>query len=419
MQVFPVKNSVKWVLPAMVILLVGAAVRAETAPAGASAPQAAGEVSAANSPATAPVVSASPDNDRNSKAAAIRKRPSSSSNFTRWKRRLPFWPRKGFLLLELSLFIALGVLLAQVLEVSGVVGYLAIIAWPLTKLGKLNKETGPAFLMAFQSGAIANSMLVSSRSDGSIDPRQLYTSVFVVSCLSLFAHLPTYVLPIGAVLGTRATAAIFSVRLVAIAAEIFLVLTVSRFIVQPWLRRRAQTGGSQVTPAQLAAADESRRKAEARLTRRAGFWATVWNRSRRTMARLILYLVPSYALMATLEFTGFFRWLTATVPGLFGFSFLPAESTAIIPAQALSLYSGAVAAANFVDSGSITVEQAVITILVGSMVTAPVRTLKHALPTYLAVLGPRAGLVMAVSAQVLRVTFLAACTAGLWIIWNG
>ncbi len=408
MPMFRGDNLVQMTLAAMVVLLVAVSVSAGTAPVAETSPAGA-EISASTQAATAPAIS----------APATRKRPSSSSAFTKWKRRLPFWPRKGFLLMELSVFIAIGVLLAQVLEVSGVVGYLAIIAWPLTKLGKLDKVTGPAFLMAFQSGAIANSMLVSSRAQGSIDHRQLYTSVFVVSCLSLFAHLPTYILPIGSVLGPRATAALFSVRLVAISAEIFLILIVSRFIIQPWLRRRVSAGGPAVTTEQLAAAEESRRKAEARLTRRAGFWPTVWKRSRRTMARLIMYLVPSYVLMATLEYNGCFSWLTKTVPGLFGYSFLPAESAAIIPAQALSLYSGAAAAANFVDSGAITVEQAVMIILVGSMVTAPVRTLKHALPTYLAVLGPRAGLVMAVSAQVLRVAFLAACTGGLWIIWNG
>ena len=399
--------SVRLAIAAAVILLAAGSVCAETQPTPTTGPQSA-EITPADSSETPPAVSASP----------ARKR-ASSNGYKRWKRTLPFWPRKAFLLAELSAFIALGVLLAQVLEVSGLVGYLAIIAWPLTKLGKLDKETAPAFLMAFQSGAIANSMLVSSRAQGSIDRRQLYTSVFVVSCLSLFAHLPTYILPIGAVLGPRATAALFSVRLVAIGAEIIVILFVSRFIVGPWLSRRVKTSSSQVTDEQLAAAKKSRQKDELRLGRRSGFWPTVWARSRRTMARLILYVVPSYALMATLEYGGFFRWLTKTVPGLFEFSFLPVESTAVIPAQALSLYSGAAVAANFVDSGSITVEQAVITILVGSMVTAPIRTFKHALPTYLAVLGPRAGLVMAVSAQVLRVTFLAASTAGLWIIWNG
>ncbi len=345
-----------------------------------------------------------------------------SSAYTSWKRSLPFWPRKGWLLGELTLFIAVGVVLAQVLEVAGVVKYLAVIAWPLVKLGKLEKEAAPAFLMAFQSGAVANSMLVSSRSDGSIDGRQLYTSVLVVSCLSLFAHLPTYVVPIGSVLGVQATVALFAVRFVAIFLEILVVLAVSRFVILPSLRHRAASASDAslaVTAEQLAAAQASRIKAEARLERAGGFWPTVWKRSRRTLLRLVICLIPTYAILATLEYNGFFRWLTGAAPGLFKLSFLPAESAAIIPAQAMSLYNGAIVAASFLDSGEITVQQAVLTILVGSMVTAPVRTLKHALPTYLAVLGPRAGLIMAIGAQVLRMAFLAGCTVVMLMIWNG
>ncbi len=191
-------------------------------------------------------------------------RPQSSA-YKKWKRHLPFWPRKGWMLLELSVYIALGIFLAQVLEVAGIVKYLAVLAWPITRLGKLNKETAPAFLMAFQSGAIANSMLVSSRSEDSIDAHQLYTSVFVVSCLSLFAHLPTYIVPIGSVLGPKATIALFAVRFAAIALEIVAILVVSRCVVGPWLRRKNKTMGPDsmaVTQEQLAAAEAARRKGE-------------------------------------------------------------------------------------------------------------------------------------------------------------
>ena len=186
------------------------------------------------------------------------KRKSNSSAYTKWKRQLPFWPRKAFLLAELSAYIAIGVILAQVLEVLGIVRYLAILTWPLTKLGKIEKEASPAFIMAFQSGAIANSMLVSSRSDGSLDARQLYTSIFVVSCLSLFAHLPSFVVPIGSVLGAEATAALFAVRFAAIALEIAIVLFVSRFFVLPWLSKNQNETGQGVTAEQLEAAKKLR-----------------------------------------------------------------------------------------------------------------------------------------------------------------
>jgi hypothetical protein len=337
--------------------------------------------------------------------AAERKKVKSSSDYTKWKRRLPFWPRKGLMLLELVLFISAGVLIGQMLEVSGCVKLLSVLTLPLTGLGKLSREAGPAFLMAFQSGAIANSMLVSQRDSGQLNNRELYTSVYVVSALSLFAHLPTFVVPIGIAFGWEATFALFGVRFAAIAMQIILTLILSRVVI-----RRLNIGQQLSIKEQITPVRESRRK-------KGKFWPTIWQRSRKTLTRLIIYLIPTFILMAGLEYYGAFKWLATEMPQLFTFSFLPPQSLVVIPAQALSLYNGAIAAANFVDSGSMTVHQAVIIILFGSMVTAPVRTLRHALPTYVAILGARPGLIMAVSAQLFRMMFLLLCTSILMMYW--
>jgi len=338
--------------------------------------------------------------------AAERKKQRNSSTYTKWKRHLPFWPRKGMLLLELSLFISIGIFLGQILEISGSMRLLSVLTLPITTIGKIRREAGPAFLMALQSGAVANSMLVSQRDQGSLDNRELYTSVYVVSALSLFAHLPTFVIPIGVAFGWEATVALFSVRFTAIAVQILVTLLLSRLLI-----RRFLPSGQFVRPNELVSVREVRQ-------RQGGFWITVWKRSKKTLRRLLTYLIPTFILLAGLEYFGFFKWLAETVPALFTFRFLPAESLVIIPAQALSLYNGAIAAANFIDAGQITTHQAVIVILFGSMVTAPVRTLRHAMPTYVAILGARPGMVMAISAQIIRMFFLFLCTLGLMWLWR-
>jgi hypothetical protein len=331
-----------------------------------------------------------------------------TSTYRRWKRRLPFWPRKGFLLLELGVFISLGVFIGQILEVSGVIRILSILTWPLTRMGGLPRAAGPPFLMALQSGAVANSMLVSYRDDGSLNNRHLYTSVLTVSCLSLFAHLPTFVIPIGMAFGWEATIALFGVRFAAITLEIIVVMLFSNCIIRRW-----------TDPAdKLPAASPNANGPAAAIKKRGPFWPTVWRRSRKTLKRLGIYIVPTFALMATLEYYKAFAWLAEELPGLFSMSFLPPQSAAIIPAQALSLYNGAIVAANFLDGGALNVKQVVLIILVGSLVTAPIRTLKHAMPTYVAVLGPRAGVVLAISAQVLRSIFLILCILLMVWIWQ-
>jgi hypothetical protein len=232
----------------------------------------------------------------------------------------------------------------------------------------------------------------------------------VVSCLSLFAHLPTYVLPIGSLLGAQATMMLFGVRFAAIVVEIIVLLLVSNFLIRPGAEKAAAHGaGTAVPDIATPASNPSKQKK---------FWPQVWSRSRRTLRRLMIYLIPTFAVMVSLEYFGFFGWLKVQVPGLFTFSFLPAQSVAIIPAQAASLYNGAVVAANFVKEGAISTHQAVLIILIGSLVTAPVRTLKHALPTYVAILGPKRGLVLAVSAQVLRSIFLILFVVVLWRVWR-
>ena len=346
-----------------------------------------------------------PEGETGKTLVAERKKVKSSSDYTKWKRHLTFWPRKGLMLLELVLFISAGVLIGQMLEVSGCVKLLSVLTLPLTGLGKLSHQAGPAFLMAFQSGAVANSMLVSQRDSGQLDNRELYTSVYVVSALSLFAHLPTFVVPIGIAFGWEATFALFGVRFAAIALQIVLTLVLSRVII-----RRLNIGQQRIIKEQITPVREGRRQS-------GKFWPTIWKRSRSTLTRLIIYLIPTFMLMAGLEYNGAFKWLAAEMPQLFTFNFLPPQSLVVIPAQALSLYNGAIAAANFVDSGSMTIHQAVIIILFGSMVTAPVRTLRHALPTYVAILGARQGLIMAISAQLLRMLFLLLCTSMLMMYW--
>lgn len=337
---------------------------------------------------------------------AERKKLRNSSAYTKWKRHLPFWPRKGMLLLELSLFIGFGIFLGQILEMSGSIKLLSVLTLPLTAIGKIRREAGPAFLMALQSGAVANSMLVTQRDQGSIDNRELYTSVYVVSALSLFAHLPTFVIPIGIAFGWQATIALFSVRFTAIAVQIVVTLLLSRLLI----RRFLPSGQSIQSENPVAVREIHQRQGK--------FWITVWKRSKKTLRRLLTYLIPTFLFMSGLEYYGFFKWLADVVPALFTFRFLPAESLFIIPAQALSLYNGAIAAANFIDAGQITTQQAVIIILFGSMVTAPVRTLRHAMPTYVAILGARPGTIMAITAQIIRMFFLFLCTLGLMWLWR-
>ena len=330
------------------------------------------------------------------KIEQYRKSKKSNSLYSSWKRKLPFWIRKIIIFTELALYIIIGVILGQMLEVAGIVKYIAIITKPLLFLGGLPSVAGPPFILSLQSGAVANSMLVGARDEGEMSNRQLYTSVFVVSCLSLFAHLPTYIIPLGIAFGSYYAWIFFAVRFGAILVEILIILLISNLIFKRFT-------GDELLIIPRSERLEKRKKKNSHET---GYLPKVWARSRRTIRRILLYTTPSFFGLALLEYFGFFIWLKATIPGIFSYSFLPAEASAIIPAQAINLYNGIITAGNFLDEGKITAIQAIIILLAGSILTSPIRTLKHALPTYIGILGPKPGLIMAISAQFLRVIFI-------------
>ncbi len=348
--------------------------------------------------------SAAPETaEANSASATTRK---NSSAYRKWRRSLPFWPGKLVLLVELSLNISLGVIIGQMLEAAGLIRWLSIITLPLTSLGRLPKAAGPPLLMAFQSGAIANSMLVSYRDNGQLNHRHVYTSVLVVSCLSLFTRLVKVMAPVSIVLGGAATLAFFAVRFGAIAVEILMVLLISSLVVSRWTDRDKPTDAKQGPTEPVKAKP------------RPPFWQTVMGRSGKTLRRLAKFVIPTFVLMTTLEYFQFFDWLAEQIPGLFSLPFLPPEALVIIPAQATSLINGAAAAGMAIENGSLSPQQGVLTLLVGSIATAPIRTLKRILRTYVSVLGPRAGVPMAISAQVLRVLFMITGILLIVILWR-
>ncbi len=329
----------------------------------------------------------------------------SKSQYAKWKLGLTFWPRKLMVLVDLLFVISLGVIIGQMLDSSGLVNLLAVITLPITKLGKLAPNIGAAFITAFQSGAAANSMLVTARDSSGLSRRELYVSVLVISCISLFAHLPSTLPAVVAVLGVKAALIMYGVRCAAIFAEIIVLLLVSRV-----MAKGCKLGGN------IPLAIPSRVSLKVFGTGK--FWRDVWKKSKFTLKRVCLFMIPTFILLVVLEKMEVFQLLVDSMPWVFKSGLLPPQAAAIIPAQAMNLYNGAMTASVFLDSGVITLRQAILILLAGTMITAPIRTFKHAMPTYVAVLGARMGATLAVTAQVLRCVFLLVCMIILVLVWR-
>jgi hypothetical protein len=332
----------------------------------------------------------------------------SVSSWARYKMKLPFWERKAVTFCELALIIMIGIILGQILEELGIIKFISFITWPISILGKLPKSTGPAFIFSLQSGAIANSMLIAQRDNNQLTKRELYTSVFVVSSLSLFAHLPSLIPPFIAAFGLKASLFYFGVRFGAIILQVLIILLVSSL----FFAKREIRSSPAVQPETLN--DTSVKKPEVRTK----FITRVWRKSKKSITRLMVYLLPTFIVVSFLERSGFFEWFGNYIMTIPVINLLPAQAAAIIPAQAINLYNGAIMAASFVDTGVITIRQAMLILLMGTLITAPIRTLKHSIGSYIAILGARPGIIMAIATQLTRSVFLLLFIIACALVWR-
>ncbi len=314
-----------------------------------------------------------------------------------------FWVRKGVSLLELYLLLSLSTIIAVLLEVTGVVRFLGVVLGPLVRIGRLNGHSIVAFFSSFRNGSIGNGILRTAYDNNQINKRQLYTSVLIVSSIATLGHLPSYILAIGAVCGKAALLAVTLVRVGAVLVQIVFVSIVSGLVIAP-LKGELEIrsiGPTVESPHEV----------------KGGLMGKVIKRSLKTIKRLILYLGIAYLIVSLLEFYGVFDLLFTWMNQYIDLSFLPSEASVIIPAQFVSIHSGLATVANFIADGSISPKVAVTILLIGSMISAPIRTLKRIMPTYVGLLGARSGLILGVSAQLLRMFFLFLSIICMWIIW--
>ena len=298
-------------------------------------------------------------------------------------------------LLRLLCFLGVGLLVGQVVESAGWTARIAVLARPLMRWGRLGDESGAAFTTAFFSATTANAMLMTYHQEGKLSRRELWFSYLVNTGLPVFLlHLPTtffIIVPI-----TRSAGAIYlTITFLAALLKSIGLLLFTRLVVPSRAR-----GGAPVE-------DKPRE----------GMAAGILGKFRRRFSRVVLYAVPIYVLIFTVNERGFFDWLRESVAGWVSVSFLPVEAASVVVFSiAAEFTSGIAAAGALLDAGALDTEQTVLALVLGSIVAIPVRAIRHQLPGHAGIFTPRLGLQLLVASQALRVLSLAAVTA-VYLVW--
>lgn len=290
-------------------------------------------------------------------------------------------------LTRLLVFITLGLLFGQYLELSGLTTKLSILARPLFKFGRLGDRCGSAFTTAFVSGVAANGMLLEFYQNNKISKKQVFLTNYVDHLPAYFIHLPTTFFIVIPLTGT-AGIIYFAITFIATLLRVFLFLLYGHLVLPLPQEYQLDLSQKKEVPA---------KKQE--------IWANIKKKLPTRLIKVITWLLPIYILIYVINAAGGFKFLNSAFSGFITTSIVPAESLSVVILSFVAEFtSGFAAAGALMASGVITVKQTVIALLAGNVVAFPIRAIRHQLPRYIGIFSPGMGTSMLMMGQFFRIT---------------
>jgi hypothetical protein len=302
---------------------------------------------------------------------------------------------------RLLLFICIGLCVGQTIEALGWTRFLAFWVAPLFRYGRLGDRCSAAFTTAFVSGVAANAMLLEYRQAGLISRRQLYLANLVNQFPAYFLHLPTtffIVVPL-----TKAAGLLyFGLTFGAVLFRTVLLLIVGHL----WEPRNvSQIEDRGPLPDETAGPKGTR------------LWESLKTRFPQRILGVIIYVIPIYTAVFLIHAAGGFDWVRSGLAAYVTDAFIPVESlSVVILSFAAEFTSGFAAAGALLDAGVLTVKQTVLALLIGNILAFPVRAVRHQLPRYMGIFGPKTGLQLLLLGQSYRISSLIAVGWGYYIL---
>ncbi len=283
------------------------------------------------------------------------------------------WQGLGWPLLRLVFFISLGLMIGNLIESLNWTHGVARLASPLVRRAHLSDITGASFSMAFFSAVTANTMLSEAYEQKKISKQELVFSNLFNSLPTYFLHLPTlFFLAIPLI---KETAFVY----VGLTLFASFLRTVSILLVA-----RMTFPGSKEHCI-------SCRLDENRVNSLAQAFHNAWLRFKKRINRIILITVPVYTAVFLLNRIGVFNlleeWLARHVKLL---AWLDPKSLGVVALQLTAEISAGLAAAGaLLDNGSLETRQVVLALLVGNVLSSPMRAVRHQFPFYAGVFQPK------------------------------
>jgi len=311
------------------------------------------------------------------------------------------WHGLAIPLSRLLLSVSVGLFVGTLIEALNWTRAVAKIAQPLVQLGRLKDVAGASFSLAFFSGAAANAMLAEAYEKGEMSRREVMLSNLFNSLPTYFLHLPTLFFIAAPFIG--AAAALYVGLTVGAALLRTLGIVILGRLTLPPLPKGCVVCRLTDTP---------------RWDWRGALEKTL-KRFRRRLPRMIFYTIPIYVAFFFLKRWGAFDVMEAWMAEHISFlSWLPPQAMGIIAFHmAAETTAGYAAAGALVQTGGLTLKELVLALLVGNILSSPVRAVRHQFPYYAGIFKPGLALNLIISNQLLRAASIALVTLG-YALWG-
>ncbi len=290
------------------------------------------------------------------------------------------WP-----LCRLLISLSVGLMVANLIESLNWTRYMARLAAPLIRVGHLKDVVGAAFSMAFFSGLTANTMLSEAYAKGELSTRELVLANLFNSLPTYFLHLPTMLFITAPFIGSAAFIYVGLTLLSAVLRTLF-VLCLGHFLLPPLPE------GCVVC-----------RIDDNRVTWREALKKS-WKRFTKRIRTIAMFTAPIYTLVYILNKFGLFDLLnTALSEHLTFLSWLSPQAVSIVVFHMAAEFTAGLAAAGaLLGAGSLDAREVVLALLVGNVLSSPMRAFRHQFPYYAGIFQPKAAVKLIVCSQTLR-----------------
>lgn len=311
------------------------------------------------------------------------------------------WQAIGWPMFRLLAGLSFGLLVANLLEALNWTSRLARFANPLARLAHFHPVSSAAFSMAFISPASANGLLSDALDAGKISRCELALANIFNSFPAYLVHLPSLFFLIWPVLGFPA---VIYVGLSLLAALSRTLLTI--------------IAGHLLLPSKAACESENPSRQAKNIDWRLAL-RKAWARFLKRLPKMLCFTIPIYILMYILQRAGFFaysqEWLGAHIAFL---SFLKPEMMGIIIFHlAAELGAALGAAGSLLHEGALDSHEIIVALLVGNILSTPMRAIRHQFPAYSGFYRPSLALTLILLNQGLRALSMIAITIIYIFLW--